>query len=168
MDRPILTCGPDRLAELFKFRARVWIGEGADPVAFPDGSWSDDADAHRLHWVVLDDNRIIAAASMSLHSSLSEVQEPEAYATIPTPPTGVIAAPARVVVDAAYRSHGIATALLDQQDKAAREADAVLAVRQASPAMSRLLVRRGWRDHGPGPTDPRFPGVQFTVMSLEL
>jgi hypothetical protein len=56
--------------------------------------------------------------------------------------------------------------LLDRQDAAARAAGAVLAVRQASPGMRRLLERRGWQAHGPGPVDPRFPGVEFTVMSL--
>jgi len=168
MEFAVVECTPERLGELFEFRARVWIEEGADPAAFADGSWPDGPGVRRTHWVVLDDDRIVAAASLSLHATLAEVEEAEAYSAVPTPTAGVIAAPARVVVDAAHRGGGIATALLDQQDDAAREAGAVLAVRQASPAMKRLLERRGWRDHGPGLADPRFPGVQFTVMSLVL
>jgi len=166
VDHAIVHCDPSRLAELFALRARVWIEDGADPSAFPDGTWSDATEAHRIHWVVLDDGRVVAGASMSFHSSLAELEEPEAYAAVPTPPPGIIAAPARVVVDSAFRGQGIAAALLDCQDQAAREAGAVLAARQASPAMRRILERRGWRDHGPGPSDPRFPGTCFTVMSL--
>jgi len=34
--------------------------------------------------------------------------------------------------------------------------------------MRRLLVRRGWREAGPGLADDRFPGVGFAVMVLAL
>lgn len=163
----VAECDPRRLGELYALRARVWIAEGADPAAFPGGRWSDAHDPHRLHWVALDRDRIVAGASLGIHESLGEVDEPEAFRDVPPPP-GRIAAPARVVVEAAYRGAGIAEALLDRQDAAARAAGAVLAVRQASPAMRRLLERRGWRVHGPGPADPRFPGVDFTVMTLGL
>lgn len=162
----VVLCDPDRLRELYELRARVWIEEGADPAAFPDGSWSNAADAHRTHWVVLDDDRIVGGASASFHSTMADLEEPEAYVAIPTPPPGIIAAPARVVVDSAYRGQGIAGALVDRQDQTARDAGAVLAVRQASPAMTRILERRGWRDHGLAPADARFPGIPFAVMSL--
>lgn len=161
----IAECDPLRLAELYALRARVWTGEGADPAAFPRGLWTDAHDPQRLHWVALDRGRIVAGASLGLHASLAEVDEAEAYWML-TPPPGRIAAPARVVVEPAYRGGGVAQALLDRQDAAARAAGAVLAVRQASPGMRRLLERRGWQVHGPGPVDPRFPGVEFTVMSL--
>jgi GNAT superfamily N-acetyltransferase len=168
MPTSIVRCPPERLAELFELRARVWIGEGADPAAFPEGAWSDDADARRLHWVALDGDRIVGGASLDVLSSLAEMDEPEAYRIVPPPPPGIVAAPARIVVERAYRGRGIASALLDAQDEAAREAGAVFAARQASPPMARLLRRRGWRVDGPAPDDPRFPGVRFVVMSLDL
>ena len=37
------------------------------------------------------------------------------------------------------------------------------AVRQASPTMVRLLLRRGWQVVGPASDDPRFPGISFQV-----
>jgi len=168
LERAIVPCDPDRLPELYRLRARVWIEEGADPRAFPDGSWSDAADAHRTHWVMLDEGRIVAGASICFHASLADVEEPGAYTVIPQPPDGLIAAPGRVVVDRAHRGQGIASLLLDRQDEAARAAGAVLAVRQASPAMKRLLERRGWSDHGLAPADSRFTGVDFSVMGLSL
>jgi len=164
----IVVCDPDRLPELYALRARVWIEEGADPEAFPGGVWSDPHDSHRLHWVGLDGGRIIAGASLCFHHSIADVDEPEAYWMITPPRSGPIAAPDRVIVERTYRRHGLAQALLDRQDEAARATQAALALRQASPAMRRLLERRGWQYHGPGPADSRFPGVEFSVMTLTL
>jgi GNAT superfamily N-acetyltransferase len=165
----VIDCPEAHLAELFALRARVWVSEGADPSAFPHGAWSDEHDAGRKHWVVLNAHGVVVAgASLALHPSLASVDEAEAYRSLSFEGGGLIAAPARVVVDAAYRGSGIAQALLDAQDAAAREAGAVLAVRQASPPMRRLLERRGWQYHGPGPIDARFPGVEFSVMSRSL
>ncbi|MGI8805930.1 MAG: hypothetical protein ACR2IN_09650 [Thermoleophilaceae bacterium] len=78
---------------------------------------------------------------------------------------GAVAAPARVVVAASAQRHGLASRLLDVQDDGAREAGATHAVRQASPAMARLLERRGWRHAAPAGADPRFPGVGFRIMT---
>lgn len=166
---PRLTvCPPERMAEMFRLRAQVWIGEGADPAAFPEGAWRDDRDAARLHWIVLDEDRVVATASLTVHAALADVEEGEVYLCTGLSHRTPIAAPARVAVAADYRGRGLAQALLDAQDAAARAANAVVAVRQASPPMRRLLNRRSWAEHGPGPWDARFPGVPFTVMSLLL
>lgn len=158
-------CERSRLPELFSFRARVWVEEGADPHAFSDGAWTDERDSARMHWVALHRDAIVGAASLSVHPSISHVEEAEVYGAVPYPSLGLIAAPARVVVDKDHRGRGIADALLELQDRAAIDAGAVFGVRQASPAMKKLLLRHGWHDHGPAPHDPRFPHVQFSVMS---
>ncbi len=162
----LVVCPPERLAEMFRLRAAVWTADEADPAAFPGGEWRDERDALRLHWIVLNEDRVVAAASLSLHASLAEVEEGEVYLRAGLSSPGPIAALARVTVSADCRGRGLAQALLDAHDGAALEARATLAVCQASPSMRRLLERRGWREHGPGPWDARFPGVQFTVMSL--
>ena len=94
--------------------------------------------------------------------------EAEEYEAAGLQLAGRIAAPARVVVAAAARRHGLAGQLLDAQDAAARAAGCAYAVRQSSPAMGRLLARRGWRDVGPAGIDERFPGVRFEVMVLKV
>lgn len=162
----IVLCPPERIEDVFCLRAAVWIAEGADPGAFPSGRWQDERDGSRLHWVVLDDDRVVATASLSIHDVLADLEECEVYLRAGLSSNGRVAAPARVVVKREYRRYGIAQALLDVQDAASVDAGAVLSVRQASPTMRRLLERRGWREHGPAPEDPRFPGVCFTVMSL--
>jgi GNAT superfamily N-acetyltransferase len=164
----LLPCPPERLDEMFRLRLTVWRGEGADPAAFPEGKWGDASDLKRRHWIVLNDDRVVATASLSIHDSFADVEEGDVYVRAGLNASGLVAAPARVTVSAECRGRGVAQALLDVQDVAAREAGATIAVRQASPAMRRLLERRGWREHGPGPDDPRFPGTLFTVMSLAL
>jgi len=162
----IVVCPPARLTEMFQLRAAVWVAEGADPGAFPSGEWRDDRDASRLHWIAVHADRIVATASLSMHATLADVEEGDVYVRAGLFSPGPVAAPARVTVAADFRGCGLAQSLLDVQDAAALEAGATLSVRQASPAMRRLLERRGWQEHGPGPWDARFPGTQFTVMSL--
>ena len=60
---------------------------------------------------------------------------------------------------------GLASRLVETQDEAAIDAGAQHAVRQASPAMQRLVVARGWRAVAPASIDPRFPDVRFQVMT---
>ena len=108
--------------------------------------------------MVRDGDELVAAARLSVHERLADVPEAEEYAAVGLQLEGRIAAPARVVVAAAARRHGLAGQLLDAQDAAARAAGCAFAVRQSSPAMSRLLARRGWRDAGPAGLDERFPG----------
>jgi predicted GNAT family N-acyltransferase len=163
----VVACPPERLTEMFRLRAAVWIHEGANPAAFPEGEWREPRDASRLHWIVIDKNRVVATASLSLHSELADVEEGHVYLEARLSSSGPIAAPARVTIAPEYRGGGLVRALLDAQDAAAVESGATLCVRQASPTLRPLLERRGWIAHGAGPVDPRFP-VLFTVMSLRL
>lgn len=170
MDRPgleVVACPPERLAEMFRLRAAVWIHEGADPAAFPDGEWREPRDASRLHWIAIDQDRVVATASLSLHAQLADVEEGHVYLEANLASSGPVAAPARLTIAPEYRGGRLARALLDAQDAAAAGAGATLSVRQASPSLRPMLERRGWIAHGAGPVDPRFP-VLFTVMSLRL
>jgi acetyltransferase (GNAT) family protein len=163
----VVACPPERLTEMFRLRAAVWIHEGADPAAFPGGEWREPRDASRLHWIAVDQNRVVATASLSLHSQLADVEEGHVYLQAELSSSGPVAAPARLTIAPEYRGGGLVRALLDAQDAAAAESGATLSVRQASPSLRPVLERRGWIAHGAGPIDPRFP-VLFTVMSLRL
>jgi GNAT superfamily N-acetyltransferase len=171
----VALAGPERVTDaptleaIYRLRAAVWRETGdIAQAAFAGGSWSDEHDPDSMHWVFRDGDDLVAAARLSVHERLADVPEAEEYAAAGLDLEGRIAAPARVVVAAVARRHGLASQLLDAQDEAARAAGCAYAVRQSSPAMSRLLVRRGWRDVGPAGRDERFPGVRFEVMVLEL
>ena len=157
------------LEAIYRLRATVWRETGdVAQAAFADGRWCDEYDPTGLHWVIRDAEALVAAARLTVHERLADVPEAEEYAAAGLDLEGRIAAPARVVVAAAARRHGLAAQLLDAQDAAARAAGCAYAVRQSSPAMSRLLARRGWRDVGAAGLDERFPGVRFEVMVLKV
>jgi GNAT superfamily N-acetyltransferase len=167
--------GPERVTDtatlgaIYRLRAAVWRETGdIAQAAFRDGAWCDEHDGAATHWVIRDGTGLVAAARLTVHDRLADVPEAEEYVAAGVQVEGRIAAPARVVVAAAARRAGLAGKLLDAQDDAARAAGCAFAVRQASPAMVRLLARRGWRDAGPARRDDRFPGVRFEVMVLEL
>jgi len=164
----VVPCPPERLDELFRLRAAVWLAEGADAAAFPGGSWRDARDDQRLHWMAEHAGEIVAGASLSIHASLDEVHQAETYRVYGITAAGPVAAPARVIVRGDWRGTPLVRRLLDAQDDAARAAGAVLALRQASAMLRPLLERRGWRCHGPALPDARFPGQDFSVMTLPL
>lgn len=154
------------LDQIYRLRVEVWraVPNALAEHAFPDGQWSDVYDASSKHWAIADaKGEIVAAARLSLHRSLTEILEPFQYTRYGIAPVGLIAAPDRVVVSPAFQRHGLAARLLDLQDAAADQAGASCALRQASPSMCRLLVKRGWELMGPAQTDERFPGIEFTV-----
>ncbi|NQT16886.1 MAG: GNAT family N-acetyltransferase [Planctomycetes bacterium] len=167
---PLEIAEAETIDEICRLRARVWEATGqAAATAFPDGGWRDPYDSDCPHWIIRDHRgRLVAAARVTVHDRLEEVPEAEEYLRYGLRLPGPIAAPARVVVLAEAQGGGLARRLLDAQDAFARRAGARHAVRQASPAMVRLLVRRAWRILGPATPDPRFTGFRFEVAVLDL
>jgi GNAT superfamily N-acetyltransferase len=153
-----------------RLRAEVWgaTGQSAEG-ASPDGRWLDPYDFDGRHWVVRDaSGRLVAAARVTVHGRLADVPEAEEYLRYGLELAGPIASPARVVVAPEAQGNGLARKLLDAQDAFAASAGARHAVRQASPAMVRLLAHRNWRILGPATPDPRFPGVCFQAAVLDF
>ena len=157
------------LESIYRLRAAVWRETAdVDLAAFRDGGWSDEYDPASTHWVVRDADELVAAARLSVHERLTEVPEAEEYAAAGLRLEGRIAAPARVVVAVAARRRGLAWQLAEAQYAAACAAGCSFSVCLSSPAMSRMLERRGYRDAGPAGPDERFPGVCFRVMVRDL
>lgn len=164
---PIEVTDAPRIDEICRLRVAAWREMGAlARGAFLHGEWRDELDdgGRSRQWVILRDEEIVAAARLSVHDRLDDVSEAQEYLTAGLRLDGHIAAPARIVVSAAARGHGLASRLLEVLDSAAVEADAAYGVLQASPGLRRLLIPRGWRDIAPAGADPRFPTVAFRVM----
>lgn len=156
---------PGTIDDIFRFRARVWTGiDGVAADAFPSGKWHDKHDETAQHWIVTNSaNQIIGSARLTVHARIEDVVEPEQYQRYGVECDGLVAAPDRVVVCPSARRQGIARRLLDAQHEASLHAGAACALRQASPAMCRLVSNRDWRLLGPATIDPRFPNIVFTV-----
>lgn len=154
------------IAEICRLRAKVWhdTGKLVDD-AFDDQGWRDPIDSNCRHWVVTDvHNTIVAAGRLSIHDGIDEVHQSHEYRNHGIQFPGTYANPDRVVVEQSLAGYGLGRAILDAQDAAIEAHGAQFSVRQASPAMVRLLLRRGWTIAGPAASDARFPGVQFSVV----
>jgi GNAT superfamily N-acetyltransferase len=166
---PILETRDSReIDEICRFRAEVWSAiPGTRPDAFPLGHWRDPFDDWARHWIVRsEDGRLVAAARLTIHDGVEQMIEPREYLRYGLKADGQIAAPDRVVVAHGWRNRGLAAKLLEVQERAGRDANAVCAARQASPGMVRLIQPRGWRILGPASRDPRFPSTCFSVAML--
>lgn len=159
------------LAEVCRFRAAVWAATLESSGARFEGAELRDAwDAGALHWVVLDESgQIAASARLVIAAELAGIPEPAEYRGRGIPfGNGPVAAPDRIVVRPDFQQRGLASRLLEAQEVAAQQRGAEIAVRQASPAMVRRLLPRGWVTAGPARPDPKFPGVNFTVAYKQL
>ncbi|NML64389.1 GNAT family N-acetyltransferase [Hymenobacter sp. RP-2-7] len=123
-----------------RLRVRSWRNErGIDPLFFARPSWVEELDHHALHWVITDEDEVVAAARLSLHTSLADV--PYAYllpAAAHQPLAGqLVASISRMVVDPRYRGHHF-SAVLDQ----VRVAAALAAGATALTGATQLNFRR--------------------------
>lgn len=161
---------PDAIAEICRFRARVWAETGhLAQAAFGPEGWRDPIDSHCQQWVIrAADGTLVAAGRLSVHARLEDVHQAEEYRRYGLELEGPVAAPDRVVVASSVQGCGLGRQILDIQDATARQRGARWAVRQASPGMVRLLCQRGWQIVGPASADPRFPGMDFQVAVKDL
>jgi hypothetical protein len=64
----------DYAKEIGTLRREVWeTVEGFDKNAFPGEIWIDDYDLSALHWVVFDQQKIIASARLGVYSSYNDI-----------------------------------------------------------------------------------------------
>jgi len=154
-----------------RFRADVWRSTlESSGRSFPGLEIRDAWEPAAWHWMVQDSqDRIVASARLIVMDDLQEIPEFEQYLCIGVSELdGRIAAPDRVVVDPSHQRQGLAQQLLEVQERAAIAQGAIIAVRQASPSMVRLIAGRGWVVHGPAKPDPSFPGVVFSIAYISL
>jgi hypothetical protein len=161
---PIEVTDRRTIDEICRFRVRVWEATGCLAAnAFPDGIWRDEWDDICAHWAVMSGGGILAAARWSVHESLEAIPEAEQYRHLDLRLQGPIATAGRIVVSPAIPHLSLAWDLLDALERRSRLAGARYGIGQASPAMVRILQRRGLRIVGPAAPDARFPGVLFQV-----
>ena len=91
LTRPTEVTDPEVIAEICRFRARVWkeIGKLKDD-AFGDDGWRDPIDSRCQHWVIrTDEGRLVAAGRLSMHDTLDDVHQSEEYRQYGVDLTGV-------------------------------------------------------------------------------
>ena len=166
---PVEVTEPSLIDSICRFRVQVWAATGClAPDAFPNGIWRDELDDTCKHLVVMQGERILAAARWSLHRSVDELPEAKQYQRLHLQLEGPIGVVERVVACPSVPHLGLSRVLLDAIEAKLRAAGARYELGQASPSMVRLSLRRGRHIVGPAAPDPRFPGVEFQIMLIRL
>lgn len=162
---------PDHMQEIGRLRIQAWRDEpGINTTFFSRNAWIESIDHLAYHWVVMKNNLVVAAARMSIHTSLDDVP----YANLlpdalrPQFSQRRIASINRLVVDPLFRGTGLAR-MLDQArlDMARRVgADVVL----AQPQLTRLsaLLKLGFSYVCELPRIPEMPERPLFFMELNV
>lgn len=142
------------LDRIFRLRAAVWSPLAPD--GFATGRWTDEHDAHGVHWAVVDGGTLVAAARFCVHESLGELPDERFFAGF-GPETAPIGSLNRLVVAASHRRKGLAGRLDDARlDFAAAKECATVACCTHDEHRVRMLLRRGFRVLGEAANvDPR-------------
>jgi phenylacetate-CoA ligase len=166
---PIEVTDRNLIDAICRFRVEVWSATGRlAPGAFPDGTWRDEWDDRCRHLVVMQGDRIVAAARWGVYRSLSEAPEADQYKEMQLELDGPIAVVERVVVSTAVSHLGLSVALLNAIQEKLRADGVKYEIGQVSPSMLRLMRRRGREILGPAAPDPRFPGLEFRLVLHRL
>jgi GNAT superfamily N-acetyltransferase len=108
---------PDHMDEIGTLRISSWKNErGVNNEFFSQSSWIDDLDSDSHHWIVVQDQTVVASARMSFHYSYKDIPYTnpvyedlfDQYGGLP------IASINRLVVDPGSRGQGLAR-LLDEE-----------------------------------------------------
>lgn len=114
------------LDRIFRLRVDAW----REHVAVPDGmvEWRDHHDEVGRHFAILCGDEPVAAARLTVHSSIEDLPEADAYRGILASNPVPVAAFSRCVVHPEYRGRGLARQLDLARLEAARVADVKRAV----------------------------------------
>jgi GNAT superfamily N-acetyltransferase len=153
-------------------RLRVTAYESVIGVVDGMTHWLDRFDAEARHWAFLCYGEPVAAARVSVHSTIFEAPDAESYAPVfPQPPPGPIASFNRLVVAAAYRGQGLSKRLDEarlQAAEAAGCASVVIAVYSNDQRLGQL-TRAGFVILGEGkpahdPIAARYPRPPVVLL----
>ncbi len=73
LDYPVLT-------QIYRLRAEVWHKTlPIKSLLFSDGLWTDEHDNHAIHWAVVSNNQVLAAARLCIHKTLEKIPNANVY-----------------------------------------------------------------------------------------
>jgi predicted GNAT family N-acyltransferase len=157
--------------EIGRLRYEVWQQEQSiNPELFPDRCWIDSLDPVGRHWVVLDGDRVVAAARLTMHTNIDDDYRDmklwkKCGKQLPLPTTDL----GRLVVHKDYRGHGFAKQLNEIRVNAAREMGAKSVMVTASGGNKHLLCKYlGFEDIGETIYFEDRPNTLFYALQLNL
>lgn len=111
MLHPVKITEPQVLDQVYALRVKAWLADGINPDSNLEGIWKDEYEERARHWAVLDGEKVLAAARLSIHQSLGDVPSHYVFESLkfeaPTP----IASINRLVVHPDGRGLGLSRKL---------------------------------------------------------
>jgi hypothetical protein len=97
--------GPAQMEQIFHLRGYAW--QSRLPNFAAPARWEDPEDRDCLHWAILHEGSVVAAARLSLVGSLEQVPNAEVYSQVLPQLKGTIGSINRLVVHPAHAKRGL-------------------------------------------------------------
>lgn len=168
---PFAVDDPATLERVFDLRRKIWLNEPSlvdtRKVDIEAVMRRDAHDDHGFHWIILSQERMVAAARLCIHKDAREVPYYEEFRHLAGGIEAPIASMNALVVVPEMRRHGLTAPLTEVRIAAAREQGARSVMAIAAP--NRVETLREFGFTAIGETMP-VPGylVPFVVMHLTL
>lgn len=160
---------PDYINEMGKLRIIAWEKEGIIPDLIAKKVWLDELDKSAIHWILLEDEKLVASARMTLHNSVAEVPYSEMFAKFDLSHLkSPVAALNRLVVNPKYKGEGIARQLDIARIETAKEIGIKTIIGEAVPWRVEPLLELGFKFVGQIGDIKEIPGVELTLITMEF
>lgn len=160
---------PEWLDRIARFRVEVWkLNDMIDASYFPDNKCLEKVDEIALHRIVQEGGRLIAATRYTHYDDLQSTHHGTYYREAGIDLVGSVGLPEHTVVHPDFAGRGLGKAITDAHFAHGLELGVRYHVSENTAVNAELMRKMGRTSLGMAPPDPRFPGIQFEWMLLDL
>jgi hypothetical protein len=159
---PVEVFEPSVIAETYRFRARVWQGEG-----FTVNPYPDDHASHARHWIVTRGDAIVGAARLCMHDTADETPGHEDIQHLNVSASQPFAFLSHLVVCPSARHQGLGTLLDTIRVEAARAVGVKLILGRFYEYRVKGLMALGFRPVAEF-RNPKIGNRRVLIMQLRL
>lgn len=154
------------------FRVEVWdLNDMVDMSFFPDKKCLEEVDYDAVHRIVQWQGRLIAATRYTQYANLESTHHGDYYRRAGIELQGPIGIPEHTVVHPEFSGRGLGKAITESHIAHALKNGVRFNISENSVANAQLVRKMGMTGRkflGKAPPDPRFPGIQFEWMALDV
>ncbi len=160
---------PEWLERIAYFRVEVWkLNEMIDMSYFPENKCLEEVDKIATHRIVEWEGRLIAATRYVQYPDLDSSHLGDYYRSEDIYLPGPIGIPERTVVHPEFAGRGIGMAMLLAHRAHSLANGVRFNISENTRASASLMPKLGAKSLGMAPPDPRFPGIEFEWMCVEM
>jgi predicted GNAT family N-acyltransferase len=157
------------LTQIYQLRVEVWNNTSLIKKPFSNGLWTDEHDDHAMHWAVVSDNKVLAAARLSIHKTLEELPYANLYMDSEKLILPPIASMNRLVIHPVAQGKGLSKefdAVLINQARKTKCCSMVVPLSELTKYRKNSLLKQWFKQIAGGINDERFGKVYGYVLKL--